>query len=185
MDQPTYNAGYAASLPPNISALMRLSVDCFAGTSTSGRTAGFTLLAQQGYAIDEQIMVMGDDAYAVMQERNQYGYTSVLAFLAPKPTIQVPPGVTFNGITGLPNQGTVIVYWPSPPPPFSAPPPSQPPAGLTLGIAIGNDFPNYYEMNGDSANVPINTSIILGTFKYTKQIITHSPFATGWLQQPN
>lgn len=188
MDQPTYDAGYLASLPPNIASLMQLGVDA-QGQPLTGRTAGFTSLAQQGYPIDEQIMVLGGDPFSIMEERNQYGYTSVYGFLQAKPIIQVPPGITFNGITGQPNQGDVTVFWPSPPPPFAIPAPPSTIPGLTLGPALGVDFPSYYSMFGDSPNVPVGSQVIINNDKYTKQIIGHSPFAPGgnvtaWLQSP-
>jgi hypothetical protein len=180
----SYDESYLASLPPNILALMKLGLDYTAGSTSTGRTNGFTLLAQQGYIIDEQIMVMGEDPYGIMQERAMYGYKSVLAYLQPKPVIQVPPGVTFAGITGSPNQGNVIVYWPNPPAPLN--PPTPPPSGptLTLSIAIIG-YPNFYEMNGDSPSIPVGYVETIGVDKYTKTIISQSPFApngvvTGW-----
>lgn len=186
MDQVTFNEAYAASLPPAILTLMKLGVD-YNNLPSTGRTAGFVGLVQAGWLIDAQIMVMGQDPYDTMLERNAAGFNSVPAFLQPWPTNPpVPPGLNYNGLVGSANQGSIIVDWPTPPAPLN--PPSSPPTSPTLTLSIPiQGYPGYFEMNGDSASIPVGYTTEIGVNKYTKTAISKSPFApggivTGWFQ---
>lgn len=61
------------------------------------------ILAEQGFLIDNSIMVWGWDPFKIMEARVQYGYTSVPA--AMQPNVVNAPGV--NGGTG--NTGSIKV----------------------------------------------------------------------------
>jgi hypothetical protein len=182
MDQVTYDAAYKASLPPAILALMQFPID------SQQRIDGFKNLVAQGYIIDYEIMVEGEDPFVVMGSRNLYGYTGYFSYLQQRPFPEVPPGILFDGITGNPNQGPIVVYWPNPPAPLVSTLPTPPTVTLTVAQPVGNDFPGFYEMNGDSPAIAVGFMVSLGDgFNYTKTIIGHSPFApngniTAWKQ---
>lgn len=184
MDQTTYNASYLASLLPAIINLMKLPI------GDQRRIDGFTNLVNQGYIIDYELMVMGEDPFIVMGSRHLYGYTGYFSYLQQRPNPEIPPGLVFGGNAGIPNQGPVKVFWSDPPAPIVLTLPPPPSINLTVAQPSGDEFPGFYEMNGDSPAIPVGYLVSLGDgFNYVKTIIGHSPFApngnmTAWKQTP-
>ncbi len=86
--QAQFDAAYKAAQPKPVQELMALP----AGVD---RTAQARTLAEDGYVIDNTIMVWDWDPWTTTQSRLAFGYSWVPSVLGPP--IPSAPGVTYNG----------------------------------------------------------------------------------------
>ena len=184
MNQTEYDTAYKAAIPANIVEVMNMPMSN--SQEITARQNAFVALAQNGYIIDNDIMVWGWDPFTTMSLRVQYGYTWVPSLL--QSNIQEAPGISSPGLipynSANPPAGSIIIsnFWPTPPPPIQ---PAQPPAApttLSLGISMAPNFPGYYQMVNDSSSIPVGTDIVLNGHTYVKQVLSVTPFGTlyGW-----
>jgi len=132
--QDEFDAAYWLHQPAAVQALGKLP-------SQEARTSLAAILASEGYLIDVPIMVWGWDAYLVMLQRKQYGYTWVPSALMPP--VEVAPGFSSPGALPYdplhPPAGAIMVsinigdY-----PPLKPPPPVAVPAAAPTSL-VGNE----------------------------------------------
>lgn len=166
--QPTqaqFDQGYWASQPPAIQALQTLA--------PGARLAQAMTLAQVGYLIDYNIMVLGEDPYDIESERAAYGYKAGVPSMNLQP-IGAVPGYAMPGLAPLPGQVPYPTVTPTGwiplisvatiPPPYNPP---QPPAGpvYTLGPQISAGM--YAVSSSNGTFPPAGSVVTIGGVKGT------------------
>jgi hypothetical protein len=142
--QAAFDQAYWLAQPPVVQALQSIS-------DFQTRLAAAMQLATEGYTIDVPIMAWNWDAYLVMLQRQQYGYTWVpSALMTPvtlAPGITQPGAISYNPNDPPPGAIKVSLNLADYPPftPAVVPPPVVPATSL-VGIAEGA---GYYQATGN------------------------------------
>jgi hypothetical protein len=147
-DQQTFNAAYLAAQPPQLQALMAMPVDSEADIQS--RVTAALSLAHQGFAIDNEIMGHGFDAFEVQSECIELDETwkpnMLQAQLGQEGGYALPGGNVLPGMLGpypetMPPGWLIVSVNPADYPPFAPPTPPAPPAPQNnpIGPLLGTD----------------------------------------------